>query len=320
MKEAVAITGASGFLGKNLLSVIDALKMTRFASDKIGEPSTGVESVDLTQRSDLKSWLDRGSPTVIVHLGARTDLVGRTLEDYAANTVGVENLLSAARSLPNLRRVIFASSRMVCRIDDIPTSYEHYSPPNPYGASKVQGERLVKSADLPFEWVIVRPTSIWGPGFGIPYRNFFDQVRKRRYFHQAGYNPLKSFGYVENTVFQLMKLIEAPAQQVNRHTFYLGDYAPIVVRQWANEIHRAFGLPGKIIEVPIGVLRVSAKVGDVVNRISGRDKAPLTTFRLQNLITNMVYPQLSELEAVTGPLPFGWREGTAKTVEWLKSA
>jgi nucleoside-diphosphate-sugar epimerase len=319
MKEAVAITGASGFLGKNLLSVIDPMRMLRFASDKIGDPSIGVQAVDLTQRSDLKSWLDRCSPTVIVHLGARTDLVGRTVEDYAANTVGVENLLSAARSLPNLRRVIFASSRMVCRIDDIPTSYDHYSPPNPYGASKVQGERMVKTADLPFEWVIVRPTSIWGPGFGIPYRNFFDQVRKRRYFHQAGYNPLKSFGYVENTVFQLMKLIEAPSDQVNRRTFYLGDYSPIAVRQWADEIHGAFGLPGSIIEVPMGVLRASAKVGDLLNWVSGQDKAPLTTFRLKNLVTNMIYPQLAELESVTGPLPVGWQEGTANTVEWLKS-
>lgn len=318
MSDLIAVTGAAGFLGRNFLFALDTDGIPRIASDLVADGPRGVDCVDLTCRDELCKWLLRTSPTVIVHLGARTDLVGRRLGDYAANTVGVSNVIEAARNLPRLRRVIFASSRMVCRIDDIPSDYDHYSPPNPYGASKVEGERLVKSADLPFEWVLVRPTSIWGPGFGIPYRNFFDQVRKRRYFHQAGHNPLKSFGYVENTVYQLMKLIDAPAELVDRRTFYLGDYAPLSVREWANRIHTAFDLPGKIPDIPLAALRVAAKVGDLTNWVLRDDRAPLTTFRLNNLLANMVYPQLSELEVVTGPLPYDWKYGTDKTVAWLK--
>ena len=32
------------------------------------------------------------------------------------------------------------------------------------------------------DFVIVRPTSIWGPFFEIPYRTFFDTVRKNLFF------------------------------------------------------------------------------------------------------------------------------------------
>lgn len=34
----------------------------------------------------------------------------------------------------------------------------------------------------PCDWCIIRPTSIWGPWFGVPYRNFFDMVMHRMYF------------------------------------------------------------------------------------------------------------------------------------------
>ena len=38
-------------------------------------------------------------------------------------------------------------------------------PPNLYGESKVIGEKLVQESEINCDWVIVRPTSIWGPWF-----------------------------------------------------------------------------------------------------------------------------------------------------------
>lgn len=317
----IAITGASGFIGSNLVRHLHGLGHEIAASDVVrpNKVPGGVifDQVDLLDAPALTEWLVRSRPDVLFHLGARTDLLGRSLADYAANTKGVENIISACRHCASLRRVIFASSRMVCRIDYQPRSYDDYCPPNPYGESKVEGERIIRAAGVHFDWVMVRPTSIWGPGFGVPYRNFFDQVRRRRYFHPGGNRPKKSFGYIGNTIFQLSALMQAPAESINRKCFYLGDYEPLCLYDWSNFIHREFRIPGKIPTVPMPLLRIAGWVGTLMNRVLSREVAPLTNFRLNNLITNMVYPQLEELRRVTGDLPFSWQEGTRLTVAWL---
>lgn len=316
----IAITGVSGFLGRNLAAGLSAKGYEVVGCDRQTNPGDRRwTQVDITDREALLKWLEREKPAVVFHLAARTDLLGRTIDDYAANTRGVTHMLAAGASVGSVKRVIFASSRMVCRIDHVPTAYDQYSPPNAYGLSKVEGEKLVRQAAVPFEWVIVRPTSIWGPGFGIPYRNFFDQVRKRRYFHPGPCRPHKSFGYIGNTVFQLEQLMLAGGPAVDRRTFYLGDYQPLDIRVWADHIHREFGYAGSIPEVPLPLLRAVAKAGDLLNFVTGRDEAPLTTFRLNNLITEMVYPQLAELREVTGDLPVSWQEGTRQSVAWLRS-
>jgi len=45
-------------------------------------------------------------------MAARTDLDGDSVDDYAANTVGVENLIAAVEGATSLRRLIFAFSRL----------------------------------------------------------------------------------------------------------------------------------------------------------------------------------------------------------------
>lgn len=319
----IAITGAAGFIGSNLVRHLTGLGHEVAASDVVPplEILSGVcfEKIDLLDGASLAKWIKLSQPDIVFHLGARTDLLGKSQHDYVANIKGVENVINACRGCSSINRVLFASSRMVCEIDYQPKDYDDYCPPNAYGESKVLGEKIVKSADVAFEWVLVRPTSIWGPGFGIPYRNFFDQIQKRRYFHPGKFRPLKSFGYIGNTLFQLTTLMDAPTDSVNKKCFYLGDYEPLCLNDWAEYIHQAFGLSDKIPTVPMPILRVAGSVGTIINLVLNKELSPLTTFRLNNLITNMVYPQLGELKEITGELPFSWVDGTEQTVKWICS-
>lgn len=47
----------------------------------------------------LKKTLKDFNPNVIYHLAARTDLNGRAIADYAANTKGVKNIIDLIASL-----------------------------------------------------------------------------------------------------------------------------------------------------------------------------------------------------------------------------
>jgi nucleoside-diphosphate-sugar epimerase len=106
----------------------------------------------------------------------------------------------------------------------------------------------------------------------------------------------------------------APAADVLGRTFYLGDAPPIEVRTLADRISATMGRrPPKT--VPISVLRVIARAGDVAQRAGIR--APLTSFRLANLITPMVF-DVDALMRIAGPLPYDEAAGVTATVAWMR--
>jgi nucleoside-diphosphate-sugar epimerase len=265
----------------------------------------------------LKSAFADFSPQLILHLAARTDLDGMSLAEYRANSIGVTNMIAAALETPSVERVVFASSRLVCEIGYQPKSDSDYCPPNFYGQSKVVGEQLVRehAKNAPWPWVIVRPTSIWGPWFGVPYKLFFESVVNGRYVHPRGANILKSFGFVGNTVRQLAALASASALQIDRKTLYLADYPPIRVHEMADLIRSEIQRP-PVRQVPLTLLKAMARVGDLAKGL-GMRQPPLTSFRLANLVTPMVY-DLSPLEQIAGPLPFDMAAGVRQTLDWMR--
>jgi nucleoside-diphosphate-sugar epimerase len=317
----VLITGGSGFIGTNLV-------------DKLSRNGCEVLNIDIRAPRDpsyIRLWkkiniLDEAAltaavaifkPEIVFHLAARTDLDGKSLSDYAANTTGTQNLINAISSCQAVQRAIFASSRLVCRIGVRPANDTEYCPTTFYGESKVVGENLVRSSEsLGCPWTIVRPTSIWGPWFDVPYKNFFLAVAANRYRHPAGIVIQKSFGYVGNTVYQLEKLAAAPLELISRRTTYLADYPPIDLREMANTIQSEMAV-SEISNAPLALLRIAALCGDV-GQLLGWPQPPLTTFRLNNLITSMTY-DLTLLEQVAGALPFTMPQGVHTTVAWLKA-
>jgi len=315
----IIVTGGSGFIGTNLIEALrqgghELLNLDRQAPRC--EAHRGLwQAVDITDAAALTAAVSAFRPQFIYHLAARTDMHGTALSEYGANIGGVDNMIAAAAACESLQRIIFASSRMVCRIGYQPQSSTDYQPSTPYGESKVVGEQHVRAAALRCEWTLARPTSIWGPWFGVPYRDFFDAVRHGRYIHPKGARIRKSFGYVGNTVHQLQQLMAAPAAAIQGQTFYLADYEPIEVRAWGETIRQAFGAR-PIHDVPLSLLRTLARIGDGLSRV-GWKNVPLTSFRLDNLLTQMLY-DTAPLQAVCGPLPYTVEQGVARTVEWMR--
>jgi nucleoside-diphosphate-sugar epimerase len=316
----ILITGGSGFIGTN---AVEHWRTKRCAVMNLDikppmHPQHGEiwAQCDLLDRDKLDRIVTGFSPDYVIHLAARTDLKGRSLDSYRANTDGVGNLIDALSRCSSVKRVLFASSRMVCPIGYQPRDENDCNPPNFYGASKVRGERLVRAADSLGEWVIVRPTSIWGPWFDVPYKQFFLSIARGAYLHPAGRNPKKSFGYVGNTVCQFDALLAAAAEVVDKSTIYLCDYPPLDLRKWADLIRKCMGAP-RIRAVPYGLLRAMALGGDLLDA-AGIERVPLTSFRLANLVTEMRY-DTAPLERICAPLSYTVEDAVNETVAWLKS-
>ena len=315
----VAITGGSGFIGTNLVehytsSGVPVLNLDP-AQPRNQEHLPYWQRIDPLDARDTGGTLAEFAPTHVFHLGARTDLHGTALDDYALNTRGVDVIIDACNQLTGLERVVFASSRLVCRIGYQPASDTDYCAPNAYGQSKVQGEQIVRRAKTEFPWVILRPTSIWGPWFDIPYRTFFLTIAANRYIH-VGRRPVrKSFGYVGNTVEQLAAVAEASDRQIDGTTMYLADYPPIDVVDMANRIQREVG-SNQIRTLPRSLVKPVALGGDILQRL-GWAEPPLTSFRLNNLLTEMIY-DTAPLQRIAPQLSYSLDEGIRRTIEWMR--
>jgi nucleoside-diphosphate-sugar epimerase len=257
------------------------------------------------------------APDYILHLAARTDLdETKDIQGYASNIEGVENLITAIRQTPSVKRCIFTSSQLVCKLGYVPKDEYDYVPNTLYGESKVLTEKIIRENNGGgVEWCIVRPTTVWGPGMSPHYQKFLKMIYKGSYFH-IGSSPLyKSYSYVGNIIYQYQKIIEAPLESIHKKTLYLADYEPISLHDWTNLIQQEMEVK-PIPTCPKALAIILAKLGDFINN-SGIINIPFSSFRLNNVLTEYVF-DLSETQKVCGDLPFSTEDGVKELVKWLR--
>lgn len=317
----ILITGGSGFIGTNLIEClindhnrdIDILNID-IHQPKIEAHAKYWKKVDLRDAQTLLEVISHFSPDCVIHLGARTDLRGRTLQDYDANINGVTNLLLALDKIPNLQRAIFASSMYVCEPGYIPKDFEDYAPHTLYGESKVETEKRIKAHNPTYTWSIIRPTSIWGPWFGEPYDQFFRIVLNHMYFHMGSRACKKTYGYVDNVIYQILSILKSSSEKVNLKVFYLGDYEEYDIAGWANEIASIAGV--KIPRIPYVLFVFAGWMGDFLKVLG--ITFPMTSFRLHNMTTDNIH-NTSPIQTIAPHLPIDRIEGTRRTIDWINN-
>ena len=310
------VTGGSGFIGTNLV---------QSALDK------GIEVLNLDWNPPLKpahnpwwrEWnlMDRQAtdkhfadfrPTHVVHLAARTDTdVQDDIDAYRQNHEGTAILLQAVKAAPSIERLIITSTQFVCEAGYQPKDDHDYKPFTLYGETKRLCELSTREADLSCVWSIIRPTTIWGP-WSLRYRDvLFKVMRKGLYFHPGRKKVIRSYGYVGNVVWQIERILAAPAETVNGKVFYVGD-DPMDLRTWVEAISKE--LVGKPVRyIPTLMVRALALGGDVLKAV--RIPFPITSGRYRSMTSDYITPMDRTTQAL-GVAPFSLQEGVQATVKW----
>jgi len=312
----ILITGGSGFIGTNL---IDHLKNNYSLLNIDIKPPINSDQkeywreCDILDKSKLFEILRDFQPDFLIHLAARADVEGKTLDDYKANTIGTQNVLEAVKNTSSMKRVIITSTQFVNQYHGFPKDDEDFAPYTVYGQSKVITEKITREAELDCCWTIIRPTNIWGPWHWRYPNEFWKVIAEGKYLHPSNQKVIRSYGYVGNVCWQIQKILEIDESLVCGKVYYVGD-EPIDILKWVNEFSKQ-QIGKNVKEVDKRLLRIIAVFGDLL-KIMGI-KFPLTSSRLKSMTTSNVAP-MNKTFQVLGKSPYSLEEGVKETIKWLK--
>ncbi len=319
MNTKIFITGASGFIGTNLVELFEKkgygfVNFDRSKSIKEGQEKYWLQG-NLLDYAVLRQAIEKYKPDVIIHLAAKADCDSNKLEDYIDNTEGTRNLINCIKEFDFVERVIVTSTQYVYKSHKLPFALhdDDYRPHTTYGKSKVITEKITREANLTPCWTIVRPTNVWGP-WHMRYPNeLWKMIAKGFYFQPGKKEIIRTYAYVKNVVHQIDTIMNAPKERVDKQTFYLGDL-PIDSYEWLNQLSLQFR--SKLIKrIPIIVFAIPALLGTVLRKIG--IPFPLYNTRFKNMIEDYYAPTnvtIREFGSYNDEL----KDNVKETLDWLQ--
>jgi nucleoside-diphosphate-sugar epimerase len=174
-KTGIIITGASGFIGKYLISaLIENYKI--FAIARRSRNQAGVLfnnnlhwlQCDITNNDTLRSAQEyiqkNGGAAFVIHLAAYYDYTYQDNPAYEKiNVEGTKNILEMSKEL-RIKRFIFASSLVACNFPEKDEKINERTPPDAtfhYARSKKQGELLCKEYSQYFSCTVLRFAAVF---------------------------------------------------------------------------------------------------------------------------------------------------------------
>jgi nucleoside-diphosphate-sugar epimerase len=314
--KRVLVTGGSGFIGTHLVSKIEHIADVfnlDIRAPNISSHAAYWRCVDIMDTVALNAAFRSYRPDCVVHLAARTDTESGNVDDYRVNTVGTENVLRAAISSASVQRFVHTSTQFVNQYHGMPKSDTDYAPHTAYGQSKVISEQSIRAGATDLLWTIIRPTNIWGAWHKRYPHEFWRVLAQGLYLHPGSTPVVRSYGYVENVVDQVLAILMAQPSRISQRVFYVGD-EPLDVFLWANEFSMQITGQG-VKRVPVPLIRGLAILGDGVKKFGGR--FPITTSRFKSM-TNSNYVDMSSTFELCGKPAVNLEVGVSRTVGWLK--
>lgn len=300
----VAVTGANGFIGRHLCERLVAN----------GHETRPVVRVDYEQKrlSESMAGVD-----VVIHAAGETRAATR--ERLRASIVALTRDTLAAATAAKVKRFVFVSSQAAAGPSPYRTTpTREDDPPGPieeYGRSKLEAERLVRLASIPF--TIVRPSAVYGPG-DADFRAMFRLASLGLAVHPGNRSQWISIIHVRDCADAIVRA--ATHEAASGRTYFVANDEPV---QWSTLFEKVrLAAGGSLIadvEVPKSLVGLAAKAGDVAAQLTG-SASLLTTEK-----TRLGKPAFWICSNERAKAEIGFRQaialdvGIAETLRWYRA-
>lgn len=291
----ITVTGASGFVGRNLC---------KYLADK------GQTVAPLSLR---QTWSLDQQAEVIIHLAGKAHDTSDTADSslyYKVNrdlTIEVFNafLQSSCKDFFYFSSVKAAADTLSGKLD------ENFSPDpkTAYGKSKLEAENYLLAQELPSDkrLFIIRPCMIHGPGNKGNLNLLYQVVKNGLPWPLASFKNERSFLSIDNLNFLILKIIKD--KNVLSGIYNFSDDEPVSTNELVKIIANASGKKEKLWKISPGIISAVAKCGDLL-------KLPLNSERLKKLTESYVVDNSKIKRSLQiSMLPVSAAEGLAKTIE-----
>ena len=226
----VLVTGADGFIGKNLVKTLllygnkfEIHTLSRENKANINN-SRNIHFVDLTNLNYLKQVVMNINPNILIHLAYskdRTENIEIINQDYLLNLQTSLNIIESTRALKSLNKFIFFGSCDEYGLQK--KSFEESQSEQPltsYGLSKLSITKTLKALyfNENYPSVIIRPSVVYGEGqdksMFLP--SLVDAIRKKKNFKMTMGEQYRDYIYIDD-------LIEAIIVLLNNKNLGLGE-------------------------------------------------------------------------------------------------
>ena len=316
--QPIAVTGATGFVGKNLMESLLAggVRPRVFVRDPARLAPSARAGADIV-RGDLN---DAGALAgLVAGVGTAIHLAGLVRAESAArfdrvNRVGTENLVRALTTGAPNARLVHLSSLAAAGPSAAPAGKTPQEPAQPisnYGRSKLAAEEAVRA--FPGRWTILRPPAIYGP-YDTEVFQFFRMVASGFAVLPAGERYLTA-AHVSDVV---RALLASAAGAGGQQVLHLGEPEARTMTCALDLLADTGGCRVRLVHVPGVVFRVVGLAGNGLQRIGFR-RVAITSDKVTELLARHWTSRTSEsldCLGLAGYVPF--RAGAAATWAWYR--
>lgn len=306
----ILITGVHGFVGSNLVSVLQK-DNTIYGLDIVAPEKDGV--------AKTFSWDDLDNdhlPDVdaIIHLAGKAhDTKNKSAADiyFKVNTELTKKVYDYFLSHTEIKKFIFFSS-VKAAVDKVPgdilTENITPCPVGPYGESKVKAEEYILAnldkADGR-QVVILRPCMIHGPGNKGNLNLLYGFVKKGLPWPLGAYDNKRTFTSIDNLKTVIPGLLE---KSVESGIYNMADDEALSTNELIEVMCESMGKKAHIWKINKGLISFGTKLGDVLH-------LPLNSFRLNKLTENYVVSN-AKIKSALGieKMPVNARDGLTLTI------